>query len=231
MNENDEQNINNIDVNELISHSIRISCNVSLLIVAINHLSSTYFFNKSTIYYNGSSIVRRTFNNEISSSIIEDSDAFIICVDLHNRILIISKHDYDILTNSAGVTYSIETENDLSNVISKINEVVIKVPVKMYFNLRDTKKYISILHDTITINMYDSKYEIQRNIFDMLYAEHEDFCPTVDINSNVIIRTQARHQLIYNNELITDLLHSDIALICDIQDKLITEYTNINTQS
>lgn len=219
----DDNTINEQELINTISNSITMSVDISLLLITVNKFSR-YFFQKGTIiYYDDYAVMRYTNNVALNS------EKYVVCVSLRNRIIIMPLAHYD-KNIKLPIKYEVNDENDLMNIISLIDETIFSIPVILYPSNVDLKKYISIFYNKICITVHSYTYEIPRSIMDMLYVEHEDFNPTTDANSEITVHTQARHQIFWEKEYIMDLLKSDIALITDTQDRLITEYNQIKNE-
>lgn len=210
-----------------VRKSVIVKTESSLLITLLNHLTSQYFFNKSTFYVDEDMefIYRKSFSAVEFKKTVK---WYIVCIDLHNRIVIFKEDDF--LKYSQSVSYSVvvKSEDDITLVDANLNQLVEKRPVIFLFNQTDIKNSLHIYARKIELWLHDKNYVIERSIFDMMYAEGENFNPTQDENSGVFIHTEIRHQLYADKDtFVTDLLHSDLGLICDTQDRLIEELSYI----
>lgn len=204
-------------------NSTKIKVSSDILISVLNHLTSNYFFYKSTYHVTNDMILNSNMTNVgLNDSLIKP---YIVCIDIHNRICVVSEELYELIAIPNGGIFNIMSIDELrlfcANVVTP---QIDKKPVYIYLTA-DKKNYFNLWYDCILLILEaNNKFEVKRSIFDMLYAEHEDFNPTTSEVSGVIIHSEVRHQLKFEGCQVTDLLHSDISMICDTQDKLVEEF-------
>lgn len=217
------------DIKELgifVRKSVIVKVESDFLIMLLNHLTSQYFFNKSTYYVDADMefVYRKNFH---AAEFKKTVDWYAVCIDLHNRIVVFNENEF--LKHYQTPQYSVVvTSDDITLVDAKLNQFIEKRPVIFLFSQRDIKNCLHIYAKRIELWLHEKSYIIERSIIDMMYAEGENFNPTQDEKSDVFIHTEVRHQLYADKDtFVTDLLHSDLGLICDIQDRLIEELSYV----
>lgn len=206
-----------------VRKSVIVKVESDFLISLLNHLTSQYFFNKSTYYVDSDMeiIHRKSFN---AAEFKRTVRWYIVCIDLHNRIVVFKEDDFFKYKQTMAHAVTVESVDDFQIVDIHLNVLINKRPVIIIFNKTDIKNQLHIYARKIELWIHDKCYEIKREMFDMMYAEGLDFNPTTDDTSEVFIHSEVRHQLYADKDtLVTDLLHSELGLICDTQDRLIEE--------
>lgn len=156
---------------------------------------------------------------------------YIFAIKPHNRIVILTYEDFakHIKRFTSNTSYCVDKfEPENFGFLKTCDNIALREPVIFYQqNIQRNPSVIKVYHNFIKLQVHSYEYEIPRKVFDMLYVETEDFCPTLEKDSKVVVKSSARHQLYWDSVYLTDLLKSDIGLICDTQDKLVVEYNNI----
>lgn len=207
-----------------ISRNTAIIVSRGLVTPVLELLNNRYFFNTPSVF------VKKKHDSYIFDydiPITEDDLVFI--VSPHDQILIMKKDDYETFYHKSHPIY-VEFIYSINDAYSILDKIALERPVIMQPDSQQSISKIQVFHNRILLSVHSHVYEIPRSIFDMLYVESEDFCPTVEKNSEVIIHSQVRHSFVWQGNYVNDLLKSDIGLICDIQDQLKKEYQIITSQ-
>lgn len=206
-----------------LSINVKVSVPKCLITPFIEYLNYRYFFNMPPVYIEIISSDVFNFYDKIPMNI----DELVFVISPHDRILIMTLDDYNKISCNENLYELTTISSDTMPFIKVLDDIAIKRGVKLINDEQQQKSFIQVFYDKIMFNIYEYSYEIPRSVFDMLYVESEDFCPTLDKDSEIIIHSQVRHSFKWQNDYVSDLLKSDIGLICYIQDRLIQEYKNI----
>lgn len=219
----------NVDIkyiNVILNRGIIIETdNIVTIINLVSVLYTRYYFKYPIILYNAES---NTYTKipTIYQIDFQNKNKYIICVDLHKQILIIPIKEFEKYNKS--IKYKISTcEKDFKFIFKKIDDSILNVSVN-YILSYDNDCKISIFHNKIYFNINQFKYEITRDVLDMLYAESQDFIFTKN-KSKILLRSEVRHSIYYESLHICDILKDDLAIILDTQDRLKREYETIQT--
>lgn len=188
----------------------------------INHLialTSRYYFQSSILYLDDSCDKLRKYDKRFVTVLQEE---LILLVQPHNRIIILSKDAYCRFNRFHRYMF---TPLAIESYYPQLDKIAIGAPVIWIPNPHNTKVFFSISAWAIVCHIHESSYFIPRNVFEMLYAESEDFAPSD--SDELIIRTQLRHQLYWKDYYLTDLLRTDVAIIIDTQNQLRKELRDI----
>ena len=148
-----------------------------------------------------------------------NEDSLIFIVMPHDKIIVLSEQDYHEL-NIHKMPIVIKNVYDIIKSFQSLDTLAKDTPVYIRPNSQKSISEIRIFYNRIMFVIHNHEYEIPRSIFDMLYVESEDFCPTIEKDSDVVIHSQVRHSFLWQGDYVNDILKSDIGLICDIQDQL-----------
>lgn len=187
-------------------------------------LNSRYFFNTPTVYVE---CIHGEYH--FSYDIPIEHAYLIIVIHPHDRIILMNVDDYNHLM-SRKTLCKLDSIYYTDKFQQRLDKLALDTPVIIVPDEQRNISEIRIFHNRIMFVIHHHEFEIPRNIFDMLYVESEDFCPTIDKYSEVIIHSQVRHSFMWQGNYVNDLLKSDIGLICDIQDQLKREYFTITSQ-
>ena len=190
-----------------------------LVSAVIGYLNSAYVFKNTPVFIENSSYV--DFYKLTETTPINEDLVFVISV--HERIIIMLPEDYKKYHKTYTSISSI-SEIYLPKFNKQLELQAKKRPVIISTKEQKQISFIEVYWNRIIFDVHARKYEIPRSIFDMLYVESEDFCPTIEENSKVKIHSQVRHSITWDSEYICDLLKSDIGMICYTQDLLKKEY-------
>lgn len=202
--------------------AVAIPVKLADVIKYINALSSRYFFKSSVLYLDDSCDKLRKLNRQV----IMLQEELILLVKPHDRIIILTKEGYIRLHKLHRYVF---TQLPIDSYYPELDKMAVGIPLIWIPNPHNSKVFFSISAWAIVCHIHESAYCIPRNVFEMLYAESEDFTPSD--SDELIIRTQLRHQLYWKDYYLTDLLRTDVAIIIDTQNRLRKELKDIANQN
>lgn len=182
-------------------------------------LTSRYFFSSSILYLDDSCDRLRKYDKCMAVILQEE---LVLLVKPHDRIIIISKNAYVRFHHLHRYFFN---PAPIESYFPELDKMAIGCPVVWIPNPHNTKVFFSISAWAIVCHIHEAAYCIPRKVFEMLYAESEDFAPSE--SEDLIIKTQLRHQIYWKNYYLTDLLRTDVAIIIDTQNKLKQELRDI----
>lgn len=194
------------------------------VINVINTLNNRYHFNKSLVFYKSDTdeYLRAPNVMFIKNEMISDAK-YVLSIDLHNRIILMSYNSYQLLYNNT-------PEYNMGNIISLfewLDNSSPDIPVKYILTSNYYPQlFINIYHDKYEFVFEGNKHDIDRSILEMMFAETQDFY-FGNKESKIVVKTNTRHAIYHNKTFICDLLMNDLAFLLDAQDKLQQELENL----
>lgn len=184
-------------------------------------LYSRYFFIKPLIYFE-SNLNEYIRVHSISGFKVDNNIRCVISIDLHNQIIICPWSEYK--RNYNKIDYRIINGNYVE-ILGHLDMHVPNTPVNYRLTLNTPQdKIMRIFHNKYLFVFESKEYEVSRETLDILYAETQDFIFTENVNSGIVVRSEARHSIFHKGEFICDFLKNDLALLLDIQEKLYREF-------
>lgn len=206
-----------------ISRNTAIIVSRGLVTPVIELLNNRYFFNTPSVF-----VEKHHDEYKFVYDIPIDEEKLIFIISPHDKIIVMKVDEYETFYRRKQ-PICIDSTTSLPSVYKTVDPIALERPVIMQPDSQKNISEIRIFHNRIMFVIHSHEYEIPRSIFDMLYVESEDFCPTVEKDSDVIIHSQVRHSFVWQGDYVNDLLKSDIGLICDTQDLLKKEYQIITS--